>query len=104
MHFLIIIIVPNTVRNLLPNFRLCLNQGNFSIIVINYSSYIDKDKVESLVINFKNEIESQFGQSRKSNYNGYYFRPKVQTHIHTLYSDQKYGPNIISLRNIEAIC
>ena len=30
-------------------------------------------------MNFKNEIESQFGLSRKSNNNAYYYRPKVQT-------------------------
>ena len=31
------------------------------------SNYLDRDKVENLVMNFKNEIESQFGRGRKSN-------------------------------------
>ena len=41
-----------------------------------------KDKVYNLLMNFKNEMKSQFGISRKSNENVYYSRPKVQTHIH----------------------
>ena len=53
------------------------------LFVVIKSNYLDKDKVENLVMNFKNEMKSQFGLSRKSNKNNvYYFRPKVQIHIH----------------------
>ena len=47
-------------------------------------------------MNFKNEIESQFGLSRKSNNNVYYSGPKVQTHIKNKY-------NLLHLTYLEKI-
>ena len=40
-----------------------------SKIVVIKSNYLDKDQVENLVMNLKNEIKSQFNLNRKSNSN-----------------------------------
>ena len=49
------------------------------------SNHLDKDKVENLVMNFKNQIKSQFGIGRKYNNNVYLFRTK-STNSHSYFS------------------